>query len=218
MEMKQQYINTKSAVQAANDVFAEYTRARKHHGPMRSPHEALGVIDEEWHELKLEIYARDFNPFKARKEAIQVAAMALAFIAEVCDPACDAERLVRKAEKAAEAEKANSPMSNGLVNAATQTKAPSDPLRSESSYGGAGDAPAAASGVNGDALGPIFAKYLRNPAAYASFIQKLRAGAAHQTEPGASKSLRDQAELDVMREQLAEHFHVSPDSIVFLGY
>jgi hypothetical protein len=66
----------------ANDlILAEYRRARLKFAPMRGPHEGYAVIleelDEAWDEIKAN------NIPKARKEMLQVAAMALAFLVEV---------------------------------------------------------------------------------------------------------------------------------------
>lgn len=71
---------------ALSDVKAELERARSMHSPMQSAHEGYAVlleeVDELWEIVKLKQSARDLN--KMRKEAIQVAAMAIAFATEVC--------------------------------------------------------------------------------------------------------------------------------------
>ena len=66
----------------ANDlILAEFKRARQKFAPMRGPHEGYAVIleelDEAWDEIKAN------NIPRARKEMLQVAAMALAFLVEV---------------------------------------------------------------------------------------------------------------------------------------
>lgn len=69
------------------DVSEELAAAMNVNGPMKSLHEGLSVIQEEVHELMLEVYK---NPrkhpdrtAKARKEAVQVAAMAIRFLIDV---------------------------------------------------------------------------------------------------------------------------------------
>ncbi len=62
---------------------AEYRNARKKHTPMRGEHEGYAVILEEMDELWDEIKAQHPDPAKMRMEAIQIGAMALAFICEV---------------------------------------------------------------------------------------------------------------------------------------
>jgi NTP pyrophosphatase (non-canonical NTP hydrolase) len=60
---------------------AEYRRARQKFAPMRGPHEGYAVILEELDEAWDAIKANDIA--HARKEILQVAAMALAFLLEV---------------------------------------------------------------------------------------------------------------------------------------
>ena len=60
---------------------SEYQRARTIHSPMNSAHEGYAVILEELDELWDAVKSNDLDHAKA--EAIQVAAMALAFILEV---------------------------------------------------------------------------------------------------------------------------------------
>lgn len=62
-------------------ILNEYERARAKHKPMQSAHEGYAILLEEIDELWQEI--KHGTPEKARKEAIQVGAMALAIIAEV---------------------------------------------------------------------------------------------------------------------------------------
>lgn len=71
---------------AGNEVVSEICRAREKHGPMRGAHEGYAVLLEEVDELWAEVKAQKFDRNKARKEAIQIAAMAIAFAVEVCDP------------------------------------------------------------------------------------------------------------------------------------
>lgn len=69
----------------ADEAAQEYLRARANHGPMRGGHEGYAVLLEEVDELWDEVKAKVHDKAKMRKEAIQVAAMALAFVHEVCD-------------------------------------------------------------------------------------------------------------------------------------
>ena len=66
---------------------AELARAMEKHAPMHSLHEGYAVIFEELDELWDEV--RAWQPgsdlTEARKEALQVAAMALRIILDVCD-------------------------------------------------------------------------------------------------------------------------------------
>lgn len=66
---------------AIDAISQEFYKARKKFAPMRGPHEGYAVIleelDEAWDEIKAN------NIPKARKEMLQVAAMALAFLVEV---------------------------------------------------------------------------------------------------------------------------------------
>ena len=57
---------------------AELERATELHGPMHGPHEALGVIREEYLELEREIFHGD-DAMNALEEAVQLAAMAARF-------------------------------------------------------------------------------------------------------------------------------------------
>lgn len=53
----------------------EYERANRKFPPFHSPHEGLAVIEEEFEELRQEVFKRSHEPSLMRKEAIQVAAM-----------------------------------------------------------------------------------------------------------------------------------------------
>lgn len=71
-------------------VVDELKRATRLHGPMASPHEAYGVIKEEFEEFWDEVKrckhwrtdrdARD----KMAQEAVQLAAMAMRFVLDIC--------------------------------------------------------------------------------------------------------------------------------------
>ena len=73
---------------AAEDALVEVLRARTlFPAGMNSAHEGYAVLLEEVDELKAHVWMhqRKRNYAAMRREAIQVAAMALAFAVEVCD-------------------------------------------------------------------------------------------------------------------------------------
>lgn len=78
---------TRGEIQAAlDDIEASYMKARRKHAPMRGPHEGYAVLLEETDELWDEVkrwQPDDNNHDAMRKEALHVAAMALAFLLEV---------------------------------------------------------------------------------------------------------------------------------------
>lgn len=69
------------------EIRQEYSRATSKFSPFHSGHEGLAVIMEEFDELKAEVYKKPDKISKEllRKEAIQVAAMAIRFITDICD-------------------------------------------------------------------------------------------------------------------------------------
>lgn len=70
---------------ALKDIEKEYNKARIHHPAMNSGHEGYAVIKEELDELWDNIKANVGDSPASRKEAIQIAAMALAYVLEVCE-------------------------------------------------------------------------------------------------------------------------------------
>ena len=72
---------------AASDALEECRAARAKFPIMNSPHEGFAVLLEEVDELKAHVWTKQgLRDLKAmRKEAIQVAAMALSFAADCCD-------------------------------------------------------------------------------------------------------------------------------------
>ena len=74
-------------VEALNLILKEYTQARANWPQFNSAHEGFAVLLEEVDELKAHVWAKQKNRDLAamRKEAIQVAAMAMRFAVEVCD-------------------------------------------------------------------------------------------------------------------------------------
>lgn len=75
-----------NASRAIELVIEEYGRATNMNGPFASAHEGYAVIleelDELWEEVKKNPAKRD--PEKMLKEAVQVAAMGLRFVVDVC--------------------------------------------------------------------------------------------------------------------------------------
>ncbi len=65
-------------------ILSEARRAALKHPPLRSPHEEFAVLLEEVDELKDEVWKRDRDVGAMRAEAVQVGAMALRFIIDVC--------------------------------------------------------------------------------------------------------------------------------------
>lgn len=72
---------------ASLDIMSEVRRAFDLHGPIVSTHEGLGVLLEEFEEFKDEVKKREFDQHKARKELIQVAAVAIRIICDCCPKA-----------------------------------------------------------------------------------------------------------------------------------
>lgn len=72
---------------ALNLISVEYKNAIQNHSPFNSAHEGYAVILEELDELKAEIWKknkqRDMD--KLRAEAVQVGAMALRFLTDICE-------------------------------------------------------------------------------------------------------------------------------------
>ena len=69
-----------------NAIAASYAKARTKHAPMRGPHEGYAIlleeVDELWDEVK-RWQPGEYDLVDMRKEALHVAAMALAFLMEV---------------------------------------------------------------------------------------------------------------------------------------
>lgn len=70
------------------EILQEWQYARSKFGPFHSSHEGFAVLHEEFDELKDEVWSNETkNPERnqrMREEAIQVAAMALRFLTDVC--------------------------------------------------------------------------------------------------------------------------------------
>jgi hypothetical protein len=67
------------------DIVRELRRANQTHPPFSSAHEGYAVLIEEGDELWDEIKRSKVDRVALRKEAVQVAAMALKFLVQVCD-------------------------------------------------------------------------------------------------------------------------------------
>ena len=65
-------------------VAAELASAMANHRAFNSSHEGLAVLLEEFEELKHEVFQRDQDAARMREEAVQVAAMAIRFLVDVC--------------------------------------------------------------------------------------------------------------------------------------
>lgn len=72
---------------AVTDAISEAVSARKTWPAFYNAHEGFAILNEEFDELKAHVWTNQKRRDLAamRKEAIQVAAMALCFAAEVCD-------------------------------------------------------------------------------------------------------------------------------------
>ena len=68
---------------AAAQVLTELFHAREKFPVMHSAHEGLAILEEEFLELRQEVFWGTRE--RQREEAIQVAAMAIRFIVDVCD-------------------------------------------------------------------------------------------------------------------------------------
>jgi hypothetical protein len=76
------------------EVFKELERARTRFAPMHSAHEGIAVVEEEFLELREQVFgikwdkvADEYDEFttdKMRVEAVQLAAMAVRFLVDVC--------------------------------------------------------------------------------------------------------------------------------------
>lgn len=72
------------SIDALNDVAVEAASSRMRWPAYHSPHEMYGVLCEEVAELFDEVRRKDFDKDAARKELIQIAAVAIRGAAEVC--------------------------------------------------------------------------------------------------------------------------------------
>lgn len=79
---------------AIDDVKYELLTAAYVFPAMASPHEGFGIMYEEFVELQAHIFAKagKRNTEEMRKEAVQVAAMAVRFIIDICENKNKAQR------------------------------------------------------------------------------------------------------------------------------
>lgn len=68
-----------------NEVFDHLIKATEKHAPLHSPHEGASVIREEFEELWDHVKADTGRTPEARKEALQLAAMAVRYIVDLID-------------------------------------------------------------------------------------------------------------------------------------
>jgi hypothetical protein len=66
------------------DLTDELRRAQDRFAPFHSPHEGLAVIHEEYVELQSHVYGNTGASGEARDEALQIAAMALRYVIDLC--------------------------------------------------------------------------------------------------------------------------------------
>jgi hypothetical protein len=71
----------------ANEAIKELYRATEMNGPFASAHEGYAILLEEMDELKEEIWKKEKlrDKDKMRTEAIQIAAMSIRFVLDVCE-------------------------------------------------------------------------------------------------------------------------------------
>jgi hypothetical protein len=71
--------------QISNDAADELLRATAKFGPFNSAHEGYAVMLEEMDELWDEVKDKNGTSESMRGEAIQIAAMAMRFVIDICD-------------------------------------------------------------------------------------------------------------------------------------
>lgn len=77
-----------SLMSILEEVKQEYSRATTEFGHFNSAHEGLGVIWEEFEELKQEVFRKSQyrRQERMKREAIHLATMAIRFVTDVADP------------------------------------------------------------------------------------------------------------------------------------
>jgi|GEM_PF-2212195 len=68
-------------------IISEYLRATEIYPPMNTAHEGWALIMEEMEELKQEVFKKpsEISKEDMKREAVQIAAMAIRFITDVCE-------------------------------------------------------------------------------------------------------------------------------------
>lgn len=75
---------TVKELQIVGEIETELARADAKHGPMLEPVEGLYTLRCEVMELAREVHRKNQDPQAMRKEAVQVAAMAVKFLRDCC--------------------------------------------------------------------------------------------------------------------------------------
>jgi hypothetical protein len=76
-------INNEGAI---NDMIREFTKACLVFKPFPSYHHGIAVIEEEFEELKAEVFKKSHDKSAMREEAEQLAAMSIRFVVDLlCD-------------------------------------------------------------------------------------------------------------------------------------
>ncbi|HUV46319.1 MAG TPA: hypothetical protein VMW45_04555 [Dehalococcoidia bacterium] len=80
------HVNVTVGESIAEEMFHEFVSASQAFGSFNNAHEGLAVLWEEFEELKAEVFKKQdqYDLENMRKEAIQVGAMALRFVYDVC--------------------------------------------------------------------------------------------------------------------------------------
>ncbi len=87
MSEKEYIVDNDLIINIAGNVIKELYRATEMNGPFASAHEGYAILLEEMDELKEEVWKKEKlrDKDKMRTEAIQIAAMAMRFVIDVCD-------------------------------------------------------------------------------------------------------------------------------------
>ena len=80
------FTTNRTLVRITKEVHEELKSATKKFGAFNSPHEGYAIIKEEVDELWDAVKDKNLGYGDQRKECIQIAAMALRYILDVCEP------------------------------------------------------------------------------------------------------------------------------------